>query len=219
MSHKCRAETKTIFEDYAELCTANESIGLLVINRKVRYNEFLELCNYVDGELPVVTSAQATNAQRAFLRDKLTQDQDLGNCIINRDERKSKEAYLVCFWWLKTFFLFACEVGYWSAQTRDPVTKDWINPYNNSVLGKWPFPGFDGDDDLLTEDFNCLRVWGANIKIAKCMSEGACGFCFLKQKNQTLTLKGIRDEDVYDNNEFDREYYPFGYRNQHIIFQ
>ena len=110
-------------------------------------------------------------------------------------------------------------MGYWFAQTRNHDTKDWLNPYNNTNLGKQPFPGFDGDDDLMKADFNCLKIWGANVEISKCRQEGACGFCFLKERNQTLTLKGIRDEDVYDNNEFDREYYPFGYKNDHIIFQ
>ena len=84
-----------------------------------------------------------------------------------------------------------------------------------------PVAGFDGEDSsaaALNRDM-CVKIWGQNVEVDACSDEGACGFCFLKQRNQTLTLKGIRDEDVYDNVEFDREYYPYGYRDHHILFQ
>ena len=96
----------------------------------------------------------------------------------------------------------------------------YINEYTNTSIGTLPMTGFDGEDSTTALSYDtCVKIWGPNVKADRCTDEGACGLCFLKERNQTLTLKGIRDEDVYDNVEFDREYYPYGYREHHILFQ
>ena len=74
----------------SHLCQANESIGILVINKKIRYDEFKQLCDDVKGKLPVITSEAEENIKRAELQDQLYEDQELGDCVINKRYREYK---------------------------------------------------------------------------------------------------------------------------------
>lgn len=112
-------------------------------------------------------------------------------------------------------------VNFWVGQQRLAGDTDFRNPYTNASLGLLPVNGFDGEDNRaeFAGDI-CVRVHTGEIEMKSCdESSQACAFCYLKNRNQTLTMKGIRDEDVYENVEFDREYYIYGYRNHHFLFE
>ena len=117
-------------------------------------------------------------------------------------------------------FFFNYTVNYWLGQHRIAGDSDFKNPYTNESLGNLPLIGFNGEDKTseISGDI-CVRYYGNEIRMVPCGDSLTCAFCYLNERNQTLTMKGIRYEDVYDNVEFDREYYIYGYRNQHFLFE
>lgn len=112
-------------------------------------------------------------------------------------------------------------VNFWFGQRRLDGDTVFRNPYTNESLGPLPFNGFNGEDrrERYSGDL-CSRIQSGELQIRQCDERNqACAFCYLKDRNQTLTMKGIRDEDVYDNLEFDREYYIYGYKNHRFRFE
>lgn len=113
-------------------------------------------------------------------------------------------------------------VNFWLGQRRPEGDTEFRNPYTNASLGPLAVDEFRGEDlrDKIPGDI-CVKSYIDQLEIFPCYDEtkSTCAFCYLNKRNQTLTMKGLRDEDVYENVEFDREYYVYGYRNNRFLIE
>ena len=68
--------TTTETVPYTDLCKPNENTGIMVINQRVQYDEFYQLCADFEGELPIPTSIAQAEAEQETHRLALEVSQD-----------------------------------------------------------------------------------------------------------------------------------------------
>ena len=166
----------TDINDLSQLCTKSPLLDRLIWLKHVSYNQIFDICDKVDGKLPIVNSVKDSQKIQNLTSEvleifKATEESQhyLGRCI---PQGSSQEKAI-----------------FWLAQNRQNVStwrrvpSSWIDPYDNQTDLK------DFHIDYI-EGENCAYVIGDNVKPSSCRTWYSCAECQFPAK-KTLYLKGL----------------------------
>ena len=154
------------------LCTKSLLLDRMLWLKHISYDQMFEICNKVEGKLPIINSINDNNSIQNMTNNvlemlKATKESNhyLDKCIIQGSTEKPI---------------------FWLAQNKINRSS-WINPYDKSELKDFKTDLIEGDE--------CAYIIGQNVKSSNCRSWYSCAQCEIPTKT-VIYLKGLCPLDI-----------------------